>query len=79
MSQEKGVILLYVYWLIPSLSVHPQAFSSASQGLLNSLVYGWTQSTFRSASKASLRDVDTQTPLLQSQKKGYQTGPRTMG
>ncbi|XP_046893942.1 transmembrane protein 116 [Hypomesus transpacificus] len=56
-----------------------QAFSSASQGLLNSLVYGWTQSTFRSASKASLRDVDTQTPLLQSQKKGYQTGLRTMG
>lgn len=56
-----------------------QAFCSASQGLLNSLLYGWTQSSFRSAGKATLRDVDTQTPLLQSQRKGYEAVLRTTG
>ncbi|KAM3873544.1 transmembrane protein 116 [Diretmus argenteus] len=51
-----------------------QAFTSSSHGFLNSLVYGWTHSHFRSGSrKVWRRDVDTQTPLLQSQKRSYQT------
>ncbi|XP_056142984.1 transmembrane protein 116 [Lampris incognitus] len=51
-----------------------QAVTSRSQGFLNCLVYGWTNRLFRSASKrTSSKDVDTQTPLLQSQKKSYQT------
>ncbi|KPP60698.1 transmembrane protein 116-like [Scleropages formosus] len=45
-----------------------QAFTSASQGLLNCLVYSWTQQQFRSLSRGAMRDVDTQTPLLRSQK-----------
>ncbi|KAI4904373.1 hypothetical protein NFI96_028883 [Prochilodus magdalenae] len=48
-----------------------QAFTSASQGLLNCLVYGWTQQHFRSLSSARMRDADTQTPLLRSQKRSY--------
>ncbi|KAM3613611.1 uncharacterized protein V6R79_002299 [Siganus canaliculatus] len=47
-----------------------QAFTSASQGFLNSLVYGWTRAGLRRAGRrVLLRDVDTQTPLLMSQKK----------
>uniref|UniRef100_A0A667Y180 Transmembrane protein 116 n=1 Tax=Myripristis murdjan TaxID=586833 RepID=A0A667Y180_9TELE len=49
-----------------------QAFTSGSQGFLNCLVYGWTHTQFRSASRRiSFRDADTQTPLLRSQKRGY--------
>ncbi|KAG9333382.1 hypothetical protein JZ751_012742 [Albula glossodonta] len=48
-----------------------QALTSASQGLLNCLVYGWTQQRFRSLTSSALRDVNTQTPLLRSQKRGY--------
>ncbi|XP_062874397.1 transmembrane protein 116 [Trichomycterus rosablanca] len=48
-----------------------QAFTSASQGLLNCLVYGWTQQHFRSVNRAAVRDADTQTPLLRSQKQNY--------
>ncbi|ROL44391.1 Transmembrane protein 116 [Anabarilius grahami] len=48
-----------------------QAFTSASQGLLNCLVYGWTQQHFRSLSSSTLRDANTQTPLLRSQKRNY--------
>uniref|UniRef100_A0A8C1PDP6 Transmembrane protein 116-like n=2 Tax=Cyprinus carpio TaxID=7962 RepID=A0A8C1PDP6_CYPCA len=49
-----------------------QAFTSASQGLLNCLVYGWTQQHFRSLSSGSIiRDATTQTPLLRSQKPNY--------
>ncbi|KFO59451.1 Transmembrane protein 116, partial [Corvus brachyrhynchos] len=48
-----------------------QALTAASQGLLNCLVYGWTQHVFLSLKRGSLRDVDTQTPLLRSQKKFY--------
>uniref|UniRef100_A0A4W5JZ04 Transmembrane protein 116 n=1 Tax=Hucho hucho TaxID=62062 RepID=A0A4W5JZ04_9TELE len=61
----EGVVGVILYIL--------QAFTSSSQGLLNCLVYGWTQTHFRSASKDALRDMDTQTPLLRSQKKGYKT------
>ncbi|KAL4601653.1 transmembrane protein 116 isoform X1, partial [Arapaima gigas] len=52
-----------------------QAFTSASQGLLNCLVYGWTQQQFCSLSRGAMRDVDTQTPLLRSQKKSYAALP----
>ncbi|XP_051951046.1 transmembrane protein 116-like [Xyrauchen texanus] len=48
-----------------------QALTSASQGLLNCLVYGWTQRYFRSLSSNTFRDANTQTPLLHSQKKNY--------
>ncbi|XP_068426593.1 transmembrane protein 116 isoform X2 [Clinocottus analis] len=52
-----------------------QAFTSASQGFLNCLVYGWTPGRLRRAGRRVLsRDKDTQTPLLRSQKKtSYQT------
>lgn len=52
----------------------PQAFTAASQGFFNSLVYGWTHTRFRHVRAVLCRDVDTQTPLLRCQKKtGYQT------
>lgn len=45
-----------------------QAFTSASQGFLNCLVYGWTRLHLRRAGLSFFsRDVDTQTPLLRSQ------------
>ncbi|XP_069574485.1 transmembrane protein 116 isoform X1 [Brachyistius frenatus] len=52
-----------------------QAFTSASQGFLNSLVYGWTHVHLRRAGRMlSCRDADTQTPLLRAQKtRSYQT------
>ncbi|XP_054478187.1 transmembrane protein 116 [Anoplopoma fimbria] len=52
-----------------------QASTSASQGFLNCLVYGWTRGRLRRAGRRVLsRDRDTQTPLLRSQKKtSYQT------
>ncbi|XP_035529098.1 transmembrane protein 116 [Morone saxatilis] len=52
-----------------------QAFTSASQGFLNCLVYGWTRARLRRAGRRVLsRDVDTQTPLLRAQKaRSYQT------
>ncbi|XP_053183675.1 transmembrane protein 116 [Scomber japonicus] len=52
-----------------------QAFTSASQGFLNCLVYGWTRGLLRRAGRTALsRDVDTQTPLLRSQKtRNYKT------
>ncbi|KFP82161.1 Transmembrane protein 116, partial [Apaloderma vittatum] len=48
-----------------------QALTAASQGLLNCIVYGWTQHIFLSLKRNACRDVDTQTPLLRSQKKSY--------
>ncbi|XP_039661146.1 transmembrane protein 116 [Perca fluviatilis] len=46
-----------------------QACTSASQGFLNCLVYGWTRARLRRAGRNVLsRDMDTQTPLLRSQK-----------
>ncbi|XP_070691915.1 transmembrane protein 116 [Pempheris klunzingeri] len=66
-------------WVVVALYIS-QAFTSASQGFLNSLVYGWTRAHLRRAGRRVLsRDVDTQTPLLRSQKKrSYQT-LRTVG
>lgn len=48
-----------------------QAFTAVSQGFLNSLAYGWTQQIIRCLKQNSYRDVDTQTPLLRSQKNLY--------
>ncbi|XP_038228628.1 transmembrane protein 116 isoform X3 [Dermochelys coriacea] len=48
-----------------------QALTAASQGLLNCIVYGWTQHMFRCMKRKACRDIDTQTPLLRSQKKYY--------
>ncbi|NWX85937.1 TM116 protein, partial [Nothoprocta pentlandii] len=48
-----------------------QALTAASQGLLNCLVYGWTQHVLLSLKRSACRDVDTQTPLLRSQKRFY--------
>ncbi|NXN96086.1 TM116 protein, partial [Rhinopomastus cyanomelas] len=48
-----------------------QALTAASQGLLNCLVYGWTQQAFLALKRGACRDADTQTPLLRSQKRFY--------
>ncbi|NWW81534.1 TM116 protein, partial [Climacteris rufus] len=48
-----------------------QALTAASQGLLNCLVYGWSQHAFLAAKRGCRRDADTQTPLLRSQKRFY--------
>ncbi|KAM6318148.1 transmembrane protein 116 [Podargus strigoides] len=48
-----------------------QGLTAASQGLLNCVVYGWTQHAFLSLKRSACRDADTQTPLLRSQKKFY--------
>ncbi|KGL75908.1 Transmembrane protein 116, partial [Tinamus guttatus] len=48
-----------------------QALTAASQGLLNCLVYGWTQHVLLALKRGACRDVDTQTPLLRSQKRFY--------
>ncbi|XP_074153387.1 transmembrane protein 116 isoform X1 [Sminthopsis crassicaudata] len=48
-----------------------QALTAASQGLLNCGVYGWTQHRFHRLRRETRRDVDTQTPLLRSQKRFY--------
>ncbi|XP_029307842.1 transmembrane protein 116 [Cottoperca gobio] len=52
-----------------------QALTSTSQGFLICLVYGWTRARLRRAAGTVFsRDVDTQTPLLRSQKqRSYQT------
>ncbi|XP_070822089.1 transmembrane protein 116 [Chaetodon trifascialis] len=64
-GHDKAGVALYV----------SQAFTSASQGFLNCLVYGWTRARLRGAGRRVLsRDMDTQTPLLRSQRKrSYQT------
>ncbi|KAM9852013.1 transmembrane protein 116 [Aulostomus maculatus] len=64
-GQGEAAVVLYI----------SQAFTSASQGFLNSLVYGWTRVHLCRAGRAVLsQDMNTQTPLLRSQKKrSYQT------
>nr|DBA23205.1 TPA: hypothetical protein GDO54_014141 [Pyxicephalus adspersus] len=44
---------------------------AVSPGFINCLAYGWTQRMQRSLIQKGWRDVDTQTPLLRSQKKLY--------
>uniref|UniRef100_A0A3P8TNY6 Transmembrane protein 116 n=1 Tax=Amphiprion percula TaxID=161767 RepID=A0A3P8TNY6_AMPPE len=57
-----------------------QAFTSASQGFLNCLVYGWTSVHLRRAGRTVLsRDVNTQTPLLRAQKTRSYSSLRTVG
>ncbi|XP_060105434.1 transmembrane protein 116 [Heteronotia binoei] len=48
-----------------------EALTASSQGLLNCVIYGWTQHMFRCMKRKACRDVDTQTPLLRSQKRFY--------
>ncbi|KAJ7309826.1 hypothetical protein JRQ81_007897 [Phrynocephalus forsythii] len=48
-----------------------EALTASSQGLLNCAVYGWTQHMSRCLKREACRDVDTQTPLLRSQKRFY--------
>ncbi|XP_061574113.1 transmembrane protein 116 [Cololabis saira] len=56
-----------------------QAFTSASQGFLNCLVFGWTRAGLRRAGRTALRrDVDTQTPLLRNQQVGGYRALRTL-
>uniref|UniRef100_A0A8D2KW67 Transmembrane protein 116 n=1 Tax=Varanus komodoensis TaxID=61221 RepID=A0A8D2KW67_VARKO len=47
------------------------ALTASSQGLLNCAVYSWTQHMFHCMKRQACRDVDTQTPLLRSQKRFY--------
>uniref|UniRef100_A0A8D2JCL5 Transmembrane protein 116 n=1 Tax=Varanus komodoensis TaxID=61221 RepID=A0A8D2JCL5_VARKO len=48
-----------------------EALTASSQGLLNCAVYSWTQHMFHCMKRQACRDVDTQTPLLRSQKRFY--------
>ncbi|XP_026575258.1 transmembrane protein 116 isoform X1 [Pseudonaja textilis] len=48
-----------------------EALTASSQGFLNCVVYGWTQHMFHCVKRKACRDVDTQTPLLRSQKRFY--------
>ncbi|ELW66577.1 Transmembrane protein 116 [Tupaia chinensis] len=48
-----------------------QALTTASQGLLNCGIYGWTQHKFYQLKQETRHDADTQTPLLCSQKRVY--------
>uniref|UniRef100_A0A4W4H8Z0 G protein-coupled receptor GPR1/2/3 C-terminal domain-containing protein n=1 Tax=Electrophorus electricus TaxID=8005 RepID=A0A4W4H8Z0_ELEEL len=62
-QEVKGRVGMILYIL--------EAFTCASQGFLNCIVYGWTQQHFRSLSSVTVRDADTQTPLLRSQRRTY--------
>ncbi|KAM3826147.1 transmembrane protein 116 [Vipera latastei] len=48
-----------------------EALTASSQGFLNCVVYGWTQHMFRCVKRKACCDVNTQTPLLRSQKRFY--------
>ncbi|XP_032085909.1 transmembrane protein 116 isoform X1 [Thamnophis elegans] len=48
-----------------------EALTASSQGFLNCVVYGWTQHMFHCVKRKACRDVNTQTPLLRSQKRFY--------
>ncbi|KAM8960755.1 transmembrane protein 116 [Pelodytes ibericus] len=48
-----------------------QAFTAISQGFLNSCAYGFTQQMLRCLKQDSYHDMETQTPLLRSQKRHY--------
>ncbi|XP_078277678.1 transmembrane protein 116 [Rhinoraja longicauda] len=61
MKMSRLFIVLYIL----------QAFTAASQGLLNCIVYGWTQRTFQYMKQKARCDADTQTPLLRFQKRLY--------
>ncbi|XP_039218433.1 transmembrane protein 116 isoform X3 [Crotalus tigris] len=48
-----------------------EALTASSQGFLNCVVYGWTQHMLHCVKRKACRDVNTQTPLLRSQKRFY--------
>nr|XP_020658389.1 transmembrane protein 116 isoform X1 [Pogona vitticeps] len=48
-----------------------EALTASSQGLLNCAVYAWIQHVSRCLKRKVCRDVNTQTPLLRSQKRFY--------
>ncbi|XP_033015164.1 transmembrane protein 116 [Lacerta agilis] len=50
-----------------------EALTASSQGLLNCAVYCWTQHTFRCMKRRACQDGETQTPLLRSQKRFYES------
>ncbi|XP_077895252.1 transmembrane protein 116 isoform X8 [Ictidomys tridecemlineatus] len=56
-----------------------QALTAGSQGLLHFGVYGWTQHKFHQLKQEAQCDVDTQTPLLCSQKRVYNRGLDPLG
>ncbi|XP_078523556.1 transmembrane protein 116 [Lissotriton helveticus] len=62
---EHGMLYIILYVL--------QAFTAPSQGLLNCLVYGWTQNFYRFLKRSMCQDASTQTPLLRVQKKKYES------
>ncbi|XP_075710889.1 transmembrane protein 116 [Rhinoderma darwinii] len=73
----KGINNCYQVWC------YIQAFTAVSQGFFNSLAYGWTQQMIHCLKQKGCRDVDTQTPLLRSQKNLYASmqtsdGPRSV-
>ncbi|XP_067329180.1 transmembrane protein 116 isoform X2 [Anolis sagrei] len=63
-TSVNNISLYMVLWVL-------EALTASSQGLLNCAVYGWTQHMFRCMKRKACRDVDTQTPLLRSQKRFY--------
>ncbi|XP_062814468.1 transmembrane protein 116 isoform X1 [Anolis carolinensis] len=63
-TSVNNITLYMVLWVL-------EALTASSQGLLNCAVYGWTQHMFRCMKRKACRDVDTQTPLLRSQKRFY--------
>uniref|UniRef100_A0A3Q1EI80 Transmembrane protein 116 n=1 Tax=Acanthochromis polyacanthus TaxID=80966 RepID=A0A3Q1EI80_9TELE len=83
-----AVILAFLRLLKPSAGLGDagvvlyisQAVTSASQGFLNCVVYGWTSVHLRRAGRTVLsRDVNTQTPLLRAQKARSYSSLRTVG
>ncbi|KAJ1093029.1 hypothetical protein NDU88_006138 [Pleurodeles waltl] len=62
---EHGTVYMILYVF--------QAFTATSQGLLNCLVYGWTQNFYRYLKRGTCHDASTQTPLLRTQKKKYES------
>lgn len=73
--EQKGKILDFIHFLLLLCNsedldhqtvFHLQAFTSASQGFLNCLVYGWTR-LLRHGPALSQR-VHAQTPLLHAKK-----------
>ncbi|XP_077318152.1 transmembrane protein 116 [Lithobates pipiens] len=61
----KGTNALYIFLY------YIQAITAVSPGFINCLAYGWTQRMLQRLKQRGCRDVDTQTPLLRSQKKLY--------
>ncbi|OCT98437.1 transmembrane protein 116 [Xenopus laevis] len=61
--QEEYDVFTILYFIL--------SLTAVSQGFLNCLAYGWTQRMLRYMKQSTCRDVDTQTPLLCSQKKFY--------